>query len=320
MRRGVISPEQLEKTRSDQLDRKTQFGQLLINEKIIEKSQLVKALSEQINEIFFEILTWQEGDFEFQEREVEESECIIDPINTSNLLLEGARRIDEWGRINDVIPSDKIVLKSTGKTSDKKLASVQEEILIFLKENRRPWEINQNINATEFEIYDALRKMMLDGLIERDERAEREEQSRREIVKSCLDRAGELWKNQGFHEAHQQLEKAIELDPENKKARKMITDIQQDIVREANRLFADRNIIPKPRQTISSIPADRLLFSSKEGFVFSRIDGHSTIKNLKYLTNLRMNDILIILHKFARMGLIYMEKKTSSNLQKSGKK
>jgi len=51
---------------------------------------------------FYRLLNWQEGDFSIEFRPVDRPERIA--IGTQGLLLEGMRRIDEWGRVVEQLP------------------------------------------------------------------------------------------------------------------------------------------------------------------------------------------------------------------------
>ncbi len=51
---------------------------------------------------FYRLLNWQEGDFSIEFRAIDRPERI--GIGTQGLLLEGMRRIDEWGRVVEQLP------------------------------------------------------------------------------------------------------------------------------------------------------------------------------------------------------------------------
>ena len=58
----------------------------------------------------FELMAWHEGFFSFEERS--RDEIAVDAritVSTESLLMEGARRIDEWSRIADIVPNLDVV-------------------------------------------------------------------------------------------------------------------------------------------------------------------------------------------------------------------
>src|SRR6266545_2655929 len=59
----------------------------------------------QIEQVVFEVMSWREGYFSFNEGSVSDvpMEATV-RIPTEALLMEGARRIDEWSRIETRIP------------------------------------------------------------------------------------------------------------------------------------------------------------------------------------------------------------------------
>ena len=64
----------------------------------------------QIESVVFELMSWREGFFSFEERARDEMprDTRI-TVSTESLLMEGARRIDEWSRIADIVPNLDVV-------------------------------------------------------------------------------------------------------------------------------------------------------------------------------------------------------------------
>ncbi len=76
----------------------------------ITQKEMDRQLRLQIESVVFELMSWSEGFFSFEERPRDRaaSEARI-TVSTESLLMEGARRIDEWSRIVDVVPSLDVV-------------------------------------------------------------------------------------------------------------------------------------------------------------------------------------------------------------------
>jgi len=64
----------------------------------------------QLESVVFELMSWREGFFSFEEKSRAEmpGETLI-TVSTESLLMEGARRIDEWSRIADIVPNLAVV-------------------------------------------------------------------------------------------------------------------------------------------------------------------------------------------------------------------
>ena len=69
------------------------------------KKERERLLRAQIEHAVFELMSWREGFFSFEEQAPEPwpAEARVS-IATASLLMEGARRIDEWSRIAQVVP------------------------------------------------------------------------------------------------------------------------------------------------------------------------------------------------------------------------
>jgi tetratricopeptide (TPR) repeat protein len=82
------------------------IGDRLVLAGVITQRELERHLRQAIESVVFELMSWREGFFSFEERTV--SDVPLDArirISTESLLMEGARRIDEWSRIADKVPS-----------------------------------------------------------------------------------------------------------------------------------------------------------------------------------------------------------------------
>ena len=103
--RGKITAEQLDRARSMQSGGDSRrLGDILVGIGAISRRELDRQLKAQIEEAVFDLLTWTEGYFRFEEG----SPCqaaVEAPVRspTEALLMEGARRLDEWSRIGSKV-------------------------------------------------------------------------------------------------------------------------------------------------------------------------------------------------------------------------
>jgi hypothetical protein len=83
---------------------------MLVEIGAITQKELERQLRLQIESVVFELMSWQEGFFSFEERGRDEVPPDIRiTVSTESLLMEGARRIDEWSRIEEVVPNLDVV-------------------------------------------------------------------------------------------------------------------------------------------------------------------------------------------------------------------
>ena len=82
------------------------LGDRLVTAGIVTQKEMERHLRQAIENVVFELMSWREGFFSFEEKPV--ADVPLDArirISTESLLMEGARRIDEWSRIADKVPS-----------------------------------------------------------------------------------------------------------------------------------------------------------------------------------------------------------------------
>jgi CheY-like chemotaxis protein len=98
---------------------------------------------------FYRLLNWQEGEFAIEFRAIERAERI--PFSTQGLLMEGMRRIDEWGRIVEQLPAlDRVFELDYGLLADR-LAEIPDDVntLLRLFDGRR--SLGQIIEAADYD-------------------------------------------------------------------------------------------------------------------------------------------------------------------------
>ncbi|MEP6689642.1 MAG: DUF4388 domain-containing protein [Gemmatimonadaceae bacterium] len=106
LRGGKITEADLARANDMQRQAKEQergarrLGDILVAAGALTRSELERQVRAQVEEVVFELMSWREGFFSFEERDVVDApaEATV-RISTESLLMEGARRIDEWSRI-----------------------------------------------------------------------------------------------------------------------------------------------------------------------------------------------------------------------------
>ena len=99
MRSGRVTAAQIAAASAEQARRGdgVRLGEILLEMGAISRKELERQIRIQIEAVIFELLSWSEGFFRFEEGPVQGDPMV--QIGTEALLMEGARRIDEWSRI-----------------------------------------------------------------------------------------------------------------------------------------------------------------------------------------------------------------------------
>jgi CheY-like chemotaxis protein len=80
---------------------------------------------------FYRLLNWQQGTFAIEFRPIERGERI--PFSTQGLLMEGMRRIDEWGRIVEQLPALDLVFELEYGLLADRLAEIPDDVNTLLR-------------------------------------------------------------------------------------------------------------------------------------------------------------------------------------------
>src|SRR5258708_2032767 len=87
------------------VNRRDRIGELLVAQHAITREDLHKQIRLQIEEAVYFLFTWMLGTFNFEAEVRPEEQDFLVSINPESLLLEGARRVDEWTLIEKKIPA-----------------------------------------------------------------------------------------------------------------------------------------------------------------------------------------------------------------------
>jgi tetratricopeptide (TPR) repeat protein len=111
--RGLAQREQLEQALELQKQTKETIGSALIGLGFLTEEQLLEVARLQVEEEIYDLFSWEKATFEFTEGEPG-ADLFVDQTNLkplgmpiSHLIMEAARRVDEWERVRKQLPSFK---------------------------------------------------------------------------------------------------------------------------------------------------------------------------------------------------------------------
>lgn len=87
------------------------FGASAVRLGLVSDDQVRAVLKVQVSEIIYDALTWSEGDFLFHDPMELPDWAVTIAVDLTNLIMEGARRIDEWEQCLQLLPDDQVVFR-----------------------------------------------------------------------------------------------------------------------------------------------------------------------------------------------------------------
>lgn len=115
---GLLQPDQLRAVLVQQRKEKKPVGELLVEAGLLTQEQIDEIVNMQVAEDLFALFTWRHGTFEFWKGELTDENLreqfeLCPEFEVNSLLLEVARRSDEWTSILGVISSlDEVPVRS----------------------------------------------------------------------------------------------------------------------------------------------------------------------------------------------------------------
>lgn len=177
-----ITPSALAKVleiRGSEPEGERRLGQILVDEGFITEKVLEAFVQEQIQDTIFDLMRWDEGEFDFELLPELVDEDIGLSVSIENVIMEGSRRLEEWARIKKKIPSMEIVFKmatAPGEgTFEISLKPVEWNLLLLVDGTRSVAELARETSRTDFEVARIIYGLFSAGLLEfaTDEEVER---------------------------------------------------------------------------------------------------------------------------------------------------
>ena len=171
VKHGKITEDQLDAAIHRQgKERDKKLGQILVSQQVITQEDLERYMRVQIEESVYYLFTWTQGTFNFEAEVRPEQQDFLVSINPESLLLEGARRVDEWSLIEKKIPSFDLIFvldKDRLAISEAKLTDAQQRLLPLLDGSRDVNQVIEDSGLGEFEIGKGLYGLITAGFLHR---------------------------------------------------------------------------------------------------------------------------------------------------------
>ena len=168
---GAITIAQLDAAVARQeKERDKRLGEILVDVGLLSKDQLHAHIRTQIEEAVYFLFTWTQGTFSFDPDVLPEQQDFIVSINPESLLLEGARRVDEWSLIEKKVPTFDLVFdvdRQKLHDSAVKLTDEQTGLLPLIDGRRDVTALIEDSGMVEFDVGKALFGLITAGFLHR---------------------------------------------------------------------------------------------------------------------------------------------------------
>lgn len=168
VKNGVIQEDDFTLAMEEQgRDGQKRLGEILVGQGILPQEELQKWVTLQVEEAVFHLFSWNQGTFHFKPDELpDQVQMLLVSLSADSLLLEGARRVDEWTIIENEVHSLDLVFKLVrDPTEDEEveLTGNQKKIIPLLDGERSVRDVVEESGLVEFETGKAIFELVRAG-------------------------------------------------------------------------------------------------------------------------------------------------------------
>jgi len=172
---GRISEEQLQEALEQHRSTGKRLGEVVQEMGLVSAQGIEDLIRTQIEEEIFDLLSWRGGTFQFRDEPPPEiladtehsyTSLLFDP---NSLLMEAARRMDEWERIGELIRTEREVFRRVEGVEpevEEGMAGAGERVLPLVDATRTAAELLREARLPKFEVYSVLYQLYESGALE----------------------------------------------------------------------------------------------------------------------------------------------------------
>ncbi len=308
IRSGHITDEKLFKALIEQDRSNRPLGQILVASEVITEEVLEELLRLKTEEAIYDCFLWKNGEFTFDNDTLPETIPVSLPLDLTGVILEGARRTDEWERIHEIFPS-RLATFEINHDALEEASDISEEdrrVLELVARGKNLAEISLELHAVEF--YAASRLLDLHErklVVVKESPEETDFDQQVTALRDKLDTGVSLYNAGDYENALAAFEGALELDTQNKYARLFTLKIQR-ILEDLQKVS---EIPPEavPHLKVTLVELSGLDLDPQEGFVLSRVNGDWDVASITKICPMAEQEVLIIFKRMLDQGLIELE-------------
>jgi len=291
-----ITEEQLRDALATQEDEQQLLGRILINRQLVTEAEIRRIVQLKVEESIFDTFLWNVGSFEFHDGASSHQKSMLLSLDVTGIVLEGARRMDDWKRIRRVVKGGDAVLSPISEAIAERLPLAPEDadILARLDGLKRVDQLVLDMRMPEYKINKLLFDLHEKGLV----RIVNPGGNLGENPSLQLQRARALVEKQKLQEAQEELRRILKDQPRHLDANKMMA-VVQDLLEEKK---LDLDLIPELAVSLDELMTTDL--GPNEAFLASRVNGLWTVRDILSIAPFEPNECLAIFSKLLKRGIL----------------
>jgi hypothetical protein len=312
------------------------LGKILVSSGALAEEDLQPLLQIKTREAIYDLFTWSEGSFEFLDDQLPDKLMVPTQLEVTGIILEGVRRLDEWGRIRQAVPTLDAVPVKIKDGEDAKLPAVERRVLAEIDDRSTVRQIRDRAHATDFSACEAVFHAVQKGRVKvivppwvdagagaaaggapgggsaasgpRGAAGAATPSPGGEIDADALVAAARAHLEAGrYEEALRRLRAARALAPDDRDTLRAAEEGELRIRRALEAAGIVPEAVPRLTVRLEELTASKL--TRAEGFLLSRITGTYDIGSILKISSLPPLEALLACHRLVQAGHVTLERR-----------
>ncbi|HPS68177.1 MAG TPA: DUF4388 domain-containing protein [Holophaga sp.] len=295
-----ITEEQLREALATQEDENQLLGRILVNRQLITETEIRRIVQLKVEESIYDTFLWDVGTFEFTDNQTPPQKTMLLSLDVTGIVLEGARRVDEWRRIRNVIKGGDAILDAVSEAIAEMLPLSPEDadLLGRLDGHKTIDQVILEMRAPEFKVLKLVFDLHEKGMV----RILRQGGRLGDRSSLQLQRARHLVEKQKLQEAQEELRLILQDQPRLQEASRML-EVVEHLLEE---VALDESLIPELAVSIEELMQAQL--GPNEAFLATRVNAVWSLKDIISISPFPHDECMAIFAKLLKRGILRTQK------------
>ena len=295
-----ITEDQLREALATQEDENQLLGRILVSRQLVTETEIRRIVQMKVEESIFDTFLWEVGTFEFFDGQPSSQKAMLLSLEVTGIVLEGARRMDEWKRIRHAIKGGDAVLAAVSEAIAERLPLAPEDadMLTRLDGLKTIDQLVIELRVPEFKANKLLFDLHEKGMV----RILHPGGKLGDHSSLQLQRARQLVEKQKLQEAQSELRRLLQEQPRLQEATRML-QVVEHMLEENN---VDESLVPELAVTIEDLMQAQL--GPNEAFLATRVNSVWSIHDIISISPFPQDECLAIFSKLIKRGILKVQK------------
>lgn len=286
------------------------FARKVIEKGYVTEREFLDVLKRQNQDIILSLFEWRKGEFVFFEDQLPEKQPISLKIPMAGIIERGIERARKRRQLGSKLPDNAIfrVIDSDFRYRVAESSAAPANVRMLLECLQEPLTMRDLVTETgltEYEVAVILAQFVEEKRIEI---LEPEEQEIPEDLRKMLAEAEILHTRGRYWEALSRIRKTVRKMPGNPELKVLYRKYSRDFKADLHNTIQSTDRIPVAIKTVDDALFARFPKDTALGFILSRIDGTSSIKNLSQVLSISADKLMLTLYLLNKAGIVNLVK------------